>query len=100
MADLNVQEVDGAVVFGVKVVPASSRTVISGVLDGMLKIKVAAAAEKGKANKCLVGFLAKKLNVKTNAILIISGRTAPVKRLQIQGLSPDDLLKKVSCDDR
>ncbi|MBC8378073.1 MAG: DUF167 domain-containing protein, partial [Planctomycetes bacterium] len=43
----------------VKVVPGSSRTEIAGTLDGMLKIRVAAPPEKGKANKALLAFIAK-----------------------------------------
>ena len=43
----------------VKVIPKSSRTELAGQLpDGTWKIKVAAAPEKGKANKALCAFLA------------------------------------------
>lgn len=97
---INIQEINGGIVFDVKVVPGSSKTAIAGVLDGMLKVKVAAPAQKGKANKCLVHFLAKKLNVKTNTISIISGQTSPVKRLRIADISPEDLVEKVSLNDR
>jgi uncharacterized protein YggU (UPF0235/DUF167 family) len=41
MQDLKIEENSGGVVFAIKVVPASSKTVISGILDGKLKIKVA-----------------------------------------------------------
>lgn len=92
MADLNATELAGAIVFDVKVIPRSSRTAIAGLLGGMLKIKVSAPAEKGKANKCLIKFLAKKLNVKSSAISIISGRISSVKQIRVTGISPDDLL--------
>lgn len=92
MADLNATELAGAIVFDVKVIPRSSRTAIAGLLGGMLKIKVSAPAEKGKANKCLIKFLAKKLNVKSSAISIISGRINSVKQIRVTGISPDDLL--------
>jgi uncharacterized protein len=43
----------------VKVIPKSSRTELVGRLaDGTWRIKVAAAPEKGKANKALCAFLA------------------------------------------
>ncbi len=58
MANLTIQETDESVVFVVKVVPGSSGpTRICGLLDGMLKVKVSAAPEKGKANQCLLKFL-------------------------------------------
>ncbi len=78
-----------------KIVPGGSRTSISGLLDGMLKIKVSAAPEKGKANQCLLEFLAKKLGVQKNAVSIISGRTNPVKQVQVLGVSADELVKKL-----
>ncbi len=96
MANLSAQQVDGGIVFTVKVVPGSSRTAVCGLLDGMIKIKVSAAAEKGKANKCVLELLAKQLGVKKNAVHIISGQTNPVKHIQIQGLSPEALLKKLN----
>ena len=77
--------------FSVKVVPGSSRTSIAGVLGGMLKVKVAAAAEKGQANKCLVGFLAEELGVRARRITIVSGQSSPVKQLEIIDISPADL---------
>ncbi len=71
--------------FAVKVVPGSSRTCLAGIHDGMLKVKVAAPPEDGKANKALTAFIAKKLGLKKNEITITSGRTSPVKRLEIKG---------------
>ena len=89
MADLAIREVDGAVVFDVKVVPASSKTAIAGLLDGMLKIKVAAAPEKGKANRCLIDFLAKILGVKKKDISIVSGQTKAVKSVRVFGVEAE-----------
>ncbi len=98
MENLSIQKVDDGVVFAVKVLPGSSKTAISGLYNGMLKIKVATPAEKGKANKCLLEFLAKQLGVKKNAVSIISGKTNPVKHIQIQGLCPDALLNKLNLN--
>jgi len=96
MANLSVQQVDGGIVFEIKVIPGSSKTAVCGLLGGKIKIKVSAAAEKGKANKCLIEFLSKKLGVKKNAIRIISGQTSPVKQVQVQGLDTETLLKKMN----
>jgi uncharacterized protein len=93
---LDAQESGGAVTLFVKVVPGSSRTIISGILDGMLKVKVAAAPEKGKANKCLSEFLAKQLGIKKNAVIILSGQTSAVKQIRINGVSLNDLPKLLS----
>ncbi len=82
-------------VFKVKVIPSSSRTMVGGVLDNMLKVKVSAAAEKGKANQCLIDFLAKQLGVKKGAVRIISGQTNPVKGVEVLGVSADTMVEKL-----
>lgn len=84
---IDINETKGGVVFTVKVVPGSSRTAIAGELDGMLKVKVSAPPEKGKANKSVIDFLAKKLGVRKNAVAIVRGQTNPVKTVQVDGIS-------------
>jgi len=99
MANLMVKQVDEGAVFVAKILPgASGPTRICGLLDGMLKIKVSAPPQKQKANQCLLRFLAKELDVKKNAISIISGKTSPVKRVQVSGISADMLLKKLNLN--
>jgi uncharacterized protein (TIGR00251 family) len=77
----------------VKVVPGSSRTEIAGVYGDMLKIKVAAPPEKGKANKELLDFLAKQLGLRKNALHIESGQTSCVKQIRLEGANNDDVQK-------
>jgi len=73
----------------VKVVPGSSRDRIVGRLGAALKIKVAAPAEKGKANAAVIELLAERLGVGTEAITIESGHTSPAKILVIDGLDDE-----------
>jgi len=42
--------------------------------------------------------LAKKLGVKKNAVSIISGRTGPVKHVQVLGISAESLLKRLNLN--
>jgi len=99
MAEPAIQEIDGGVVFTAKVVPGSSSpTRVCGLLDGMLKIKVSAAPERGKANRCLIEFLAKELGVKKNSVSIVSGRSKGVKQVEILGISAEALLKKLGLN--
>ena len=95
MGNLVIQEVNDGVVFKVKAVPGSSRTAVAGLLDGMLKVKIAAPPEKGKANECLIEFMAKELGVKKNAVSIVTGQTNPIKQVQVTGMSGQTLLKKL-----
>jgi uncharacterized protein (TIGR00251 family) len=98
MNNLKIQKTEEGIVFLTKVIPGSSTTLISGLLDGILKVKVSAAPEKGKANQSLKKFLAKQLNVKNNAIDIISGQTSPVKQIRVVGISAETLLEKLNLE--
>jgi uncharacterized protein YggU (UPF0235/DUF167 family) len=51
----------------------------------MLKARVTAPPEKGKANASLIALLADSLHVSKSAITIASGETARVKSIEIQG---------------
>lgn len=97
--DMAIKEIDGSAVITTKILPGSSgSTRICGVLDGMLKIKVSAPPEKGKANQCLLKFLARALNVKKNAISIIAGKTSPIKQVRVSGISAETLRTKLIQD--
>jgi len=68
----------------VKVIPKSSRTELVGVLaDGTWKVKVAAAPEKGKANRALCEFIAEKLGVAKTRVRVIAGETSQLKRIRV-----------------
>ncbi len=90
-----IQESADGVTFTAKVVPGSSRTTVAGVLEDMIKIRVAAPPEKGKANQCLVAFLAQQLHVKKNAVEILAGHGNPVKQVRVAGLSAAQLLDRL-----
>lgn len=92
---LEVRELDGGITFGVKVVPGASKTEFVGWLGEMAKIKVAAAAEKGKANKALIAFLSKRFRIGKGNISITSGETSKVKRIKITGVSREDVFKNM-----
>ena len=98
MVNPGIQEVDGGVVFTAKVVAGSSRTCLCGLLDGMVKVKISAAPEKGKANQCLIAFLAKQLGVKKNAVTIVAGAGNPVKQVRVAGVTSEVLSRELGLD--
>lgn len=95
-----IQEDENGVTFTAKIVPGSSRTTVSGWLDDMIKIRVAAAPEKGKANQCLVAYLAEQLGVRKNEVRVIGGQTHAVKQIQVVGLSAGTLLEKLGLSEQ
>ena len=95
MTPIRISESAKGVVVGIKVVPSSSKTRIAGMLDGMIKVTVAAAPEKGKANKCLTDLLAKKLSLKKKNVRVVSGMTSQIKKIEITGLTAEQVAAKL-----
>ncbi len=85
---LDKQYSNNTIVFTAKIVPASSKTKISGLLGESLKINIASAPENGKANKELINFLAKTLNLTKKDIEIIAGLTNTRKKIKIHNCPP------------
>lgn len=72
----------------VKVIPRSAKSEIAGEMaDGTLKVKIAAPPEKGKANEVLCVFLAEHYGVARSAVTIVSGHSAALKLVRIEGAS-------------
>ncbi|HWU60887.1 MAG TPA: DUF167 domain-containing protein [Ensifer sp.] len=74
----------------VKLTPNAGRDGVDGAETGaddetLLKARVTAVPEKGKANKALIELLAKALKVPKSSISVISGDTARKKILRIEG---------------
>jgi uncharacterized protein (TIGR00251 family) len=84
---LKIIKKDGLLLFSVKVVPRSSKTQVAGIYNGMLKIKLSAVPEKGKANEALIDFLSDKLNVPKAYVTIISGLTSKIKQVSVKNVT-------------
>ena len=68
----------------IKATPWASKSEFFSVLENwVLKIRIKAPAEKWKANKELINYLSRELNLKKNNFEIISGDTDQVKRIKI-----------------
>ncbi len=79
----------------VKVSPGASRNEIAGYRDDVLLVKIAAAPEKGKANRELIDFLSRKLDVRKSDISVLRGETSRTKILEIYGVDHQDLVTKL-----
>jgi uncharacterized protein len=68
----------------VKVISKSAKTeIVEKMRDDTMKIRVAAPPEKGKANKELIKFLSKHYDVPKEEIIIVSGKSDPLKLIRI-----------------
>lgn len=83
----------------IKLTPNSSTDKIVGIIDAgdeemRLAVKVHAVPEKGKANKAVVDFMAKKLSLPKSTLEIASGGTNRNKTIRITG-EPKIILERL-----
>ena len=72
-----------------RVVPGAQRTEVAGLYGDRLKVRVAAAPEKGAANQELLAFLARVLKVPKNSLRLAGGAQSRSKVVEVLDLSPD-----------
>jgi uncharacterized protein len=89
---LNIQERDGALVVAVRVQPRASRDEVAGEMDGALKVRLQAPAVENRANEALCEYLAALLKMPKSAVRILSGDRSRIKRLEIRGVTKQQLL--------
>ncbi len=78
----------------VMAIPNASRTEIIGWHGDALKIKLAAPPVDGKANRELVHYLSKNLDIPKSEIEILSGHMNRRKRIQLP-LTSDELFSRL-----
>ncbi len=86
------QERDGAVIFSVRVQPRASKDEIAGEMGGALKVRLRAPAVEDRANEALIDFLAELLKTSRSAVSILSGERSRVKRIEICGVTRQQIL--------
>jgi len=76
--------------FAVRLTPKGGRDAVEGWIAGadgakLLKVRVAAPPEAGKANEALIALLAKALGVAKRDIRIAGGETVRTKWIEVDG---------------
>lgn len=84
------EEADG-VSFEVRVQPRSSKTEISGIQDGVLRVRLTSPPVDGAANRQCIELFSRKMKIPKRAIRIASGAKARRKRLKILGLGVEEI---------
>jgi uncharacterized protein (TIGR00251 family) len=79
----------------VKVVPRAAKNEIVGWLEGALKIRIQAPPEDGRANRALEELLAEALGLKKNAVTVATGRSSARKRVEVVGLTRDEIVRRL-----
>ena len=89
---LDAQEREGAVTFPVRVQPRASKDEIAGEMGDALKVRLRAPAVDDRANEALVEFLAQLLKRPKSAVRILSGERSRTKRVEIRGVTRQQIL--------
>jgi uncharacterized protein (TIGR00251 family) len=89
---LEVQEREGAATLLVRVQPRASKDEVAGEMEGALKVRLRAPAVEDRANEALVEFLAQLLKTPKSAVRILSGERSRTKRVEIRGVTRQQIL--------
>lgn len=80
-------------VFDVTVTPKSSRSLVAADEQGNIKVYLNSPPVEGKANKECIALISKKLAVPKSRISIEKGEKGRSKRIAVEGLDAEDVLK-------
>jgi uncharacterized protein (TIGR00251 family) len=81
---------DGSII-EVHVLPQGRKNEIIGLYNDRLKVKIDAPPVDGKANACLLRFLAEVLKVKISSLELIKGEASRQKQVKVYQLSPQEI---------
>jgi hypothetical protein len=90
---LEITEKAGTVVFSVRVQPRASRDAIEGESQGALKVRLTAPPLDDRANEACRRILAEHLNIPVSAVRILSGERSRTKRIEIRGVTAEQVLR-------
>jgi uncharacterized protein YggU (UPF0235/DUF167 family) len=75
----------------VRVTPRAGRSLVAGVRDDTLLVKLAAAPVDGAANDALIALLSTALDLPSRNIQIVSGHRSRTKRVAFAGVTAGEL---------
>jgi uncharacterized protein (TIGR00251 family) len=85
----------GIATLSIHVVPNAKIDKIVGEHGGAIKIKLRASAVEGKANVALISFLADRLNIRAQTVVLLRGQKSRDKLVRIDGLSEEDVRRRL-----
>jgi uncharacterized protein (TIGR00251 family) len=81
----------------VRAVPRASRDALDGVVEGALRVRLAAPPVEGAANKALVAFLAGVLGAPKRDVEIATGKHGRRKLVRVRGLTADEVRRRLAA---
>jgi uncharacterized protein (TIGR00251 family) len=95
---IQISQREGGVTVAVRVQPRASKDEIAGEWNGALKIRLRAPAIEDRANEALCEYLAGVLKTPKSAVRILSGERSRTKRVEIRGVSAQQVLALLAIE--
>ena len=79
-----------------RVSPGADKAAVVGRHGDAWKVRVAAAAERGKANDAVLALLAETLSVPRANVSLVSGGASRDKIVELAGIGPDEIERRLA----
>jgi uncharacterized protein len=83
------------VVLTLHIQPGAKKTEVAGQHGEALKIRLAAPPVDGKANDCLIAYLAERLGIAKSRLELVSGASSRAKRVRVVGVGAPMVANKL-----
>ncbi|RFP63939.1 DUF167 domain-containing protein [Hymenobacter lapidiphilus] len=77
-------------VLHLKARPNARHNQLAVAADGTITVRLHAPAQDGKANACLLAYLAEVFGVSKSSLTLLSGHTTPFKKVEIGGVTNEE----------
>ena len=75
----------------------AARSALLGRHGAGWKVRVAAPAERGRANRALVELLAEALGVRREQVVVVAGHTSRRKVVNVEGLEAPEVVRRLEA---
>lgn len=86
---------DNSAVLSLNVQPGAGRNEITDATGEVIRVKVTAAPENGKANRAVTELLAERLDVPKSGVTVVRGHTTRRKMVVIEGLTEAEVRQRL-----
>jgi uncharacterized protein (TIGR00251 family) len=86
----------GAAVLYLIVTPRAAANAVGPFLNGVLRVRVTRPPADGEANRAVVRMVAEALRIAPSQIVLLAGQSSRRKRVRIEGLSPEEVARRLT----
>jgi uncharacterized protein (TIGR00251 family) len=78
------------------VTPRAAANAVGPFLNGVLRVRVMRPPADGEANRAVVRMVAEALRIAPSQIVLLAGQSSRRKRVRIEGLSPEEVARRLT----